>query len=309
MDEFIYNALNDLFMSDIVNVVKTFMDSMMTTIKDAVETRASVNGVAMFSACAASLMLIYYFIDIIDRSTKEMITFEYLISSFIKIIISFIILLYIKEIVIGLFDICHSIYKMIVEYETDKVEGIKFFGFEEFPEWEKKLPETIKLNGEKCETVGQCFTALYDDFSNIGDAIGMVIMLLIPSAVNKIVGIASFVLVLSQAGSLLLRAMFAPFGVVQCFEDGQRSSGIKYLKKFTAAALSFALIAAAAWVCSWLTQSILVDALADYNGELTFDNMHDVICSFAILKVVAVQVATIGAMFKTSSIANDVLGV
>ena len=105
-----------------------------------------------------------------------------------------------------------------------------------------------------------------------------------------------------------------PIALTQCFEDGQRSAGIRYLKKFAAQALTFMVIIIILYAVSKLQGALLPQLLQGlYKGntlDINNDNFKEIIGNWKVLiSIVVVQFAAVGAMLKGSQIANDIMGV
>ena len=105
-----------------------------------------------------------------------------------------------------------------------------------------------------------------------------------------------------------------PLALAQCFEEGQRSAGIRYLKKFAAQALTFMVIIIILFAVSKLQGATLPQLLKGLckNGTLDInnDNFRQVIGNWRVLiSIVVVQFAAVGAMLKGAQIANDIVGV
>lgn len=97
------------------------------------------------------------------------------------------------------------------------------------------------------------------------------------------------------------------------FEDGSKSAGIRYLKKFLADGLTLAAILGVLYAVSRLQGGVITASIPDaWNNNLTAN--ADVLDTVLNLKgpglsILALQLAGVGAMFKASQIANDIVGV
>ena len=110
---------------------------------------------------------------------------------------------------------------------------------------------------------------------------------------------------------IIVRVIFAPIGIVQLFDEGQRSAGIRYLKKFLAEALTFAVIVGVLFASAKLQNSIVLSISGDTmrNGILSGDNLKDVLDGPKLLIWInAINLASAGAIMRSGQLANDIIG-
>ena len=145
------------------------------------------------------------------------------------------------------------------------------------------------------------------------------------------------VLISTEIFWVKVRQIFAPIAVAQCFEDGTRSAGIRYLKKLAATALTFAAIAGVAYAGGALqaavidnvlneeidvevTQMYVPSSFQSYMGDvrtvkmatynLDKESIENVFMSPSIaLCIIAIKIGVIGAVLKASRLAEDIVGV
>ena len=146
------------------------------------------------------------------------------------------------------------------------------------------------------------------------NAIGSVLTLMIPWMISYLAVALSYLISISNAILLIAYGFCMPLALAQCFEEGQRSAGIRYLKKFAAQALTFMVIIIILFAVSKLQGAILPQLLKGLckNGTLDInnDNFRQVIGNWRVLiSIVVVQFAAVGAMLKGAQIANDIVGV
>lgn len=123
--------------------------------------------------------------------------------------------------------------------------------------------------------------------------------------------IAAFLMAAGNAVIVVVRTIFAPVGIVQMFDEGQRSAGVRYLKKFFAEALTFAVILGILFAASKLQSALMVNILSGkpFEGKLTVDNMDSVLGIKHCVPIIVIQLAATGGIFKANQIANDIVGV
>lgn len=136
----------------------------------------------------------------------------------------------------------------------------------------------------------------------------VVLQLLIPWLISRLCYVVAYVIAVGRSIELIVRAIFSPIGVANLFEDGTRSSGFRYLKKFAACALQLGAIAVILYAANALCNS-LISSLSEGYMTITKDNLLDVLGSTALWSMSAIQLAVIGITLKAQSICNDILGV
>lgn len=300
MGSTIYNALSVLFDTSLIEDVKNFIASVMNGLINVFTNANATQYFTMFTAIAGSLMIIFFFIDITDSAAKDMITMERLILSFIKLLIGFSIMIFLPDLLNGLFTIVNEIYNMLCDLNNSQIDfGITFFGKNSLPDatWVEENVEFRGMNG------------------NFGKILKANFYALIISLVISIVGFAArcacYFIAVSNAITLITRAIFSPIAVAQCFEDGQKSNAIRYIKKFAADGLTFAIIVGILYAGSLLQGNIASSILSQAGiTEITGTTAMDLLSDFSVLGAVLVtNIAVIGAALKANSIAQDIIGV
>lgn len=299
MGSTIYNALSVLFDTSLIENVKDFIASVMNGLISVFTNANATQYFTMFTAIAGSLMIIFFFIDITDSAAKDMITMERLILSFIKLLIGFSIMIFLPDLLNGLFTIVNEIYNMLCDLNNSQIDfGITFFGKNSLPDatW---VEENVKFRGMN---------------GNLGKILKANFYALIISLVISIVGFAArcacYFIAVSNAITLITRAIFSPIAVAQCFEDGQKSNAIRYIKRFAADGLTFAIIVGILYAGSLLQGNIASSILSQAGiTEITGTTAMDLLSDFSVLGAVLVtNIAVIGAALKANSIAQDIIG-
>lgn len=302
MGKFVYNALTAIFGSslteDIVSFMSLVISGMSSFFKDGGQ---AATVLAIFTGVAGSLMTIYLFMDIMDKASKDMVTLERLILIFVKYLFGMIILVYLPEIINYLFKLAKGIYDVVGNENVLNlsVSGakIKYFGSDKWPDY-----STVSDIFEKKSVFGK-------GVKSITNNLGLLFTLMLTYLLSFGARFAAFFVAVSNAVTLITRTIFAPLGVVQCFDEGQRSAGIRYLKKFAAEALTFAVIVGILFAAGQLQNAVLAGILKPYGGELTTDNVQEILGSFKMMgSIIVIQLASLGGMMKAGQLANDIVG-
>jgi hypothetical protein len=302
MGKFVYNALTAIFGSslteDIVSFMSLVISGMSSFFKDGGQ---ATTVLAIFTGVAGSLMTIYLFMDIMDKASKDMVTLERLILIFVKYLFGMVILIYLPEIVNYLFKLAKGIYDVVGNKNVLNlsVSGakIKYFGSDKWPDY-----SMVSDIFEKKSVFGK-------GVKSITNNLGLLFTLMLTYLLSFGARFAAFFIAISNAVTLITRTIFAPLGVVQCFDEGQRSAGIRYLKKFAAEALTFAVIVGILFAAGQLQNAVLAGILKPYGGELTTDNVQEILGSFKMMgSIIVIQLASLGGMMKAGQLANDIVG-
>lgn len=351
MQEFVYNQFATIFGSGLIEKTSDFINMVvgaLNTLFPLNGTGIMNTACTLFSGLAGSLLIIYYFMDMYSLAAKDLVSLEKLAVSFIKLILCFMLVLYAKEITVNVFNLCGNMYHMVAEETINKEittngslsKQITFWGMSSLPGYDdavdvsittKKETITDKLQntftgGDKKTTVTTEAKSMREVFQGKSNslygsgikgalnAVGSVMLLMIPWMISYIAVGLSYLISISNAIMLVAYGFCMPIALTQCFEDGQRSAGIRYLKKFAAQALTFMVIIIILYAVSKLQGALLPQLLQGlYKGntlDINNDNFKEIIGNWKVLiSIVVVQFAAVGAMLKGSQIANDIMGV
>ena len=119
--------------------------------------------------------------------------------------------------------------------------------------------------------------------------------ILVPSILNKLIIIATKFAILSAIIEIGIRRIFAPVAVADIVSEGARSPGIRYLKKFLATYLKIGVMV----IISELAGVVL-------SAVLTAGNTNPMLL---LVDIVAVNLASIGMIFRGGEYVNEALGV
>ena len=301
MEELVYNALQSIFGGGLTGELSDWMKKLFEAIETLLNNNLMANVMDLFSVIGCSMLLLYFYMDLTSQASRDMITLEKLISSFIKLLFAFTILVALPDIITQLLSAGKAFFEWMADSSTaNMINGtasntVQFnFGTgttSDFPEW-----NTVK-NNFKDEFGGLHF---------IGH-LGVTVSLLIPALLNFITKLAGYVVCTSNAVMLITKAIVSPIAVVQCFEDGTKSAGIKFLKSLTADAITMGIMVLVLYASSALTSSLL-EPIYTGMGIITFDNLSVVVNWNTLLIIIVPRLAAIGAMLGANRIAKEVMG-
>lgn len=176
------------------------------------------------------------------------------------------------------------------------------------PKYSKQLDDVIKSVTEVGVKEGQSiFTQAVSQFktsigadklltegANIGHVIGGYIKT-VPSLITGVAafvgaGLASIQVILEMG----IRRITAPLAVTDIYQEGLRSPGARYLKRYFSAFMKLTIIAILAFVPTMIQQNIV--------------GMAGTSPMIYVLLTTAINFSTIGMMFKCGEIANEVVG-
>ena len=299
MGQFVYDSCEILFGGGLVEDMSSWMSSLYASLLTIIDGDNGVMQVALtiFSAIACSLLIIYFFWDLANQAGKDMFSFEKLIVSFIKLFVAFTVLLCLKDLVVGALKLGETLYnglstdsQLLAAISGDSTD-IKYFGYDSMPEW-----SVVKRDFEN-EFKG--ITAFIKNFQ-------VVLVCTLVFLIGFVAKIAGYFICTSNAVMIIARVVFCPVAVVQMFEDGTRSSGMKYLKGLIADCITMAVIIIVLFAASALTNGMLSN-LAGIT-EITVSNLRHILTIENVAIVVIPELAAVGAMASGSKIAHDILG-
>lgn len=310
--KFVYTALTMVFGGGTISDVTEGMNTVLNALSEALSQNSVHAILNIFLGVAASLMTVFLFMDIVSNVQKDMITLERLILIFIKYFTAMVVLIYLEDIVIYLFKFGTGVYNVLSNasqsggaLNTTSTGALKFFPSER----KDGLDPTI---WPKYSAIKDVFTGTWKNSSKVlMQNISIFFTLIIPYLVSWTARLAIFFTIVSNAVMIIVRVIFAPIGIVQLFDEGQRSAGIRYLKKFLAEALTFAVIVGVLFASAKLQNSIVLSISGDTmrNGILSGDNLKDVVDGTKLMIwLTAINLASAGAIIRSGQLANDIIG-
>nr|WP_317428884.1 hypothetical protein [uncultured Blautia sp.] len=317
MGEIAFDTLKAIFGGTFIEKTTRLMTSLLDALKKLFAAQSVKGMLTIFISISITLLTLYLFIEVANRATTEQLTFERLILILVKFFAAFVILANIQQIITVSFDISVGVYETVETSVSESLkDGNSYGGLKFFPEvnddptkFPEKFTEEIKKKFEE---------------ANYGDGIMDFVHNMSPfftsllfKMCSFVANIACYLVVIGNAISLITRTIFAPIGMVQLMEDGSKSAGVRYLKKFLADGLTLAAILAVLYAVSLLQGGLIAATIPeDWNNTLSItEPVLDGILNLGAmgsgvgLMMAAIQLAAVGAMFKASQIANDIVGV
>ena len=290
----IFEALVVLFGNGLLNDIAEFLNTINTATVNALNTGVISDAIGIFKGLAASLVILFFLIELLNEAQKDFVTFERLTVMLLRLLAVTVLIMNLEMIVNGLEELSVLIFNEVKDLAGNSSNSFEIFGENaatgyRYSEVEKDMKDALGKAGIK-------------------QALMVVLQLLIPWLISRLCYVVAYVIAVGRSIELIVRAIFSPIGVANLFEDGTRSSGFRYLKKFAACALQLGAIAVILYAANALCNS-LISSLSDGYMTITKDNILDVLGSTALWSMSAIQLAVIGITLKAQSICNDILGV
>lgn len=314
MAEFIYNAVDFMLGSGLTDDMSRWMSDLFQTIMTLIGNGSLIDvALNIFVAIACSMLILYFFMDLLDQAKRDMFSFEKLIVSFIKFLAAFTVLLCLSDILENVVRIGNYLYKAMLESGNDSLQAAITTANGEMIELFPDIPASdsgrsgYSVMPEWTEAVQEAFE---DEFSfGIGKVInnfGLIITSAVINLIAIVARIAGYFICASNAVMIIARISFSPIAVVQLFEDGTKSSGMRYLKGLVADCITMAVIIIILYAATAITNSIVVD----YSGftEVTVENLRSVFTFRNTAVMLVPQLVAVGAMATGSKVAHDIMG-
>lgn len=332
MDDLIYYGMDSIIGSPIADDVTKWINTLFTNIKPFFETGGGMSQfVTMFSGVAGALLVLYFFIDIIGQASRDILSIDRLVVALIKLVAALAVLVSLQSIIYYIIDFGQN---MVIWMSADdggkgvfssfssltkSDTKVKNHGFYFFAQNQKTWPnheEFLNLNDPPRFENGKGLK-YYSGVFAFFNSFSLVIKLAIPMIISLAARLAGYFLATSNMVMLIVRCVFSPLAVVQLFEDGSRSAGIRYLKGIFADALSFSVIIIILQVCTYMNNVFLSDtykSLIDDNvkGVVGYNSDHhnvgDVFTVVNTAKLLVPQLVTVGGMGGAMKISHDIMG-
>lgn len=313
MGKLAFETLKSIFGGTFIDKATELMTSLLEILKTVFSSQSVTNMLTIFISVSITILTLYLFIEVANRATTEQLTFERLILILVKFFAAFIILANIKELIMVLFDISVAVYDMVQNAVSKSLgDGNNYGGLQFFPEQNATpdiFPESFSDELKDAFEEAKYGDGIMSYINNMSPFFTCMLFKLFTMVTN----IGCFLVVIGNAISLIVRTIFAPIGMVQLMEDGSKSAGIRYLKKFLADGLTLAAILGVLYAVSRLQGGLISASIpSGWNNKLiASQDVLDALLSLGGvgIMVLALQLAGIGAMFKASQIANDIVGI
>lgn len=261
-----YDIYNGSLFQSIKDIVYINLDALFTD--------PTVNGVYDgFKIFSMFLIMIYFMIDILGKSTSMQITIDYIMKSFLKILIAVILLN-------SGMDICRGIISIANSVTSSVTGGISSADNPHF-DWEDMWKE---IKG-------------YGTFALIGTYLQQAF----PWLLILLQKLILYVFCWTRALEIVVRTLVAGPAMADIFSDAGRSGCVRYLKKYTATCLTGVLYIIVVFVGSRLPDIVM-------RNDFVF-HAPDEISAAYMSTYIATQFVVIAALAKAQSWANDLMGV
>ncbi len=309
MAKIIYNCLKMIFGGSFATDLSKWMESLFGTLATLMSGESSIMVVAMnaFSGVACAMMVMYFYMDLTAQASRDQITFEKLIQAFIKLLVAFAILAVLPDLLKYIVDFGKAFFQLVSkgEFKTNLKEG-------KVTKLEYKFgsaPVTSKFPDYK-GAVKDAFENKYSGVRNQIASLGILATCIVCWLIMLIATVVGFFLATSNAIMFLVRAVFSPIAVVQCFEDGTRSSGIRYIKTLLADAITMGVMIGIIYVSNYFTAGMVADEIKGDGTKalIELNNIEYYLSGMILVKIIVARLATVGAMAGASRLAKEVMG-
>lgn len=237
---------------------------------------------------ALSLLIIYFCISIMEKTTNEQFTYEQLFLLLAKLVIGIFVIDKGYEILTELYNAGIDIFNKFIAFAADPDYGIKP-GSSQF---EKHLPALWEaLTGVDWNDGKEL-----GFIDNIKTLLGGGLAILLAYGITLIVKGIVYVVAFLRIFEIYVRMMFAPIAFADFFYNGLNSAGFRFLKNFLAVSLQITVIYG-----SLLMYSVLA-------GVLVVPEGGDVSETAFLFMYIGLTCAAIGIIMKSQSLIKEFIG-
>ena len=346
MVRLVYEMFKLVFGGGMPQMVTKFVSGILSAAQTIMNNGNVITAMNVFLAFGASLLAVWFLISISQQASKDMLTLEKLITTFIKLFLAFCIMLYIPEISNGLFSLGIGLNNAAVDLDLTQSasNSITYFGYApgQLPDWDdegedgEKIRKIFTNKGSSSSGAQSSYVpiegateneeeeeglfpgGLRNTVASTLSAIGSIVTLLLPAGACLIATGLSFLVCLTQIISFFTYVILSPIALSQAFEDGHHNGALRYLKKMAALVLSFTVITVILWAVNMLQNGLLVNLIDSSffaGGQANTVDKYNFfkVVSFSnysfMLTTAVVQCSAAGAIMKAPQIANDVMNV
>lgn len=337
MDTIIYDGLSVIFGNG-NDKLEVFMDGMLEALKTFFERGLVSNALNLFAAICSSLLIMYWLIDVIGMATRDMMSLEKMVVSFMKYIVAVVIVLNLSGIMSGLVGLADGFFEMTRDFDfgsdivvdvysedeegnagTEPTFGTEITGESDLVTWavaEQKDEEAKKASSDNTYQDGHLRKNFEDEYSGIFGffrGVGIAFKMLFPALIHAAVYLIGCFLCISTSLQIIVRGIASPLGIVSLFDEGTRSSGVRYIKKFIALCFTFT-------VMILITSAVgkLGAAIRTFNWNYGWGNLYKNISTFDELSQAITfgdaimgclpSIAGIGAMIGAGRLSDEIFG-
>ena len=129
-------------------------------------------------------------------------------------------------------------------------------------------PASVSLYEEMCSTISEMLGFKDDSVMNMAHNIGVMVMgmfnFFIPYLISMVSGLGVIFIVFSRVLELVVRALFAPLAMTDCYKNGEHTHGFRYILEFFGICFQSLAIFAVLWVsgmiCGMFAESLKASA-------------------------------------------------
>lgn len=273
----IYNtcveAINDIYGGGLIETTRPWLEVNSTGYFSAAWSIIET-GCEVFTVVGVILALIYLIINLADKSITQGNSLETFMKCFIEFVLALLL-------IVNSFE--------IVEFASSIGSSLL-----------NDITTILATAGQDSESATGLLMAKLDELnsneSSLGRFFGLLMFyvsdLLIPSLLARIGQVLIVIACMSRGISIILYSMFLPIPVADVYKDGLNSKGFRYIKKLIALFIQGGIILLIVTISQTLQASVMI------NGGTVLGILYSVGLIFVSVMMI----------FKSQSIANDIIG-
>lgn len=229
MKDFVYNGTTDVinFMLGGGNLgdVKSFLTQATSGLSSGNAMSYIYN---IFKSVAIAMLVLYFLIDVYDEIAKQRFTLDLFMKSFIRLLLSYLIVANGLEILSAVVSIGDS---LITNFYPSELSG-----------------KTYSAGLSQIQ-------AYLNDLDNV-QTIGVLIQMIIPYIVVFVTKVIVYFIGITRGIELCARICIAPIAISNSYEESSRNASIRYIKKLAAVSLQGLCVLVIIWSGSFAMLSI-----------------------------------------------------
>ena len=324
MSGLIYKIIELIYGGGLTESVTKWMDALWNVLIIIFQNNDLIGSAYItFAGISASLLVFFFYMEITSQASKDLLSLEKLVLFFIKYIIAFLILLNAKEIMNGLLVIGQGVY----EKAKDASFSVDGAGNGTNYTWdyviEKHTADGFDDQGRSIYVMN-ILDGLYGS-SISGFFNGLSI--LIPGLLAYVVGFACnmicYFICTANVLNICVRGYASPLAIPQIFDEGQRSTGIRYFKSFMAAALEMGMIVIVLRLAGQISTAlqpaifgiikegasgVTGDGYLFVDGDIVTANLDFALSAIGLIPSLLPHLAAAGAIAGVNKVTRDIVG-
>ena len=273
------------------------------------------SAIPAFSAIGIAIAAIHFLVGMIGMVTSDRMTIESWIKYWAKLIVSIAAILYSAD----LFELFWDFGNAITTYTADKISFASVGAANPYDQMFYGLCKILDtLVAPSAKTVaGSAIAAATGLGSIVGLIVAMFVALLF-MCMGIMAGICMLVvmvLAITRVLEITIRGAFLPIGIASLSDDGWHGSGGRYFKKLFAVAIQSGLIIFVCEIMMFLFARVLANMVNGMGVMFAVSQSTTLVALEAFINpimmtlcMLVITIAGIAAMFKSSQMANDIIG-